>query len=128
MELVQDLFMVTGSRYWNDEFLLFNKLLEHCESYDTMMNGACPTGADHISYLMWKTLWGFPVELFPADWGKYGRKAAFLRNSAMVERKPKFCLAFLLNGYENKGTNMTINLAEKAGIPVIKTWGDKIIN
>lgn len=42
----------------------------------------------------WARSVGLPVEVFAADWDRYGRRAGPLRNSAMAESKPQFCIAF----------------------------------
>jgi hypothetical protein len=49
---------------------------------------------------------------FPADWGKYGKRAGYLRNVQIVD-ECDLLIAFW-DG-ESKGTKHSIDLAEKAG-------------
>lgn len=119
------IFMVTGSRYWTDIDTVLNALLVNCEAGDTMLNGACPTGADEVSDRIWTKIFDFPIKKFPADWARFGKRASFIRNSDMVKHRPAFCLAFPLKGYENRGTKMTMELAKKSGIPVIEIPGER---
>lgn len=62
---------------------------------------------------------GYQVELFPADWKRYGKKAAYIRNKAMAERG-KALVAFW-DGI-SKGTKMMIDLAEEYGLLVRKKF------
>ena len=58
------------------------------------------------------------IEAFPADWDRYGKRAGYIRNQQMLdEGKPDIVLAFRSEG-ESKGTDMMIDLARKAGVPV----------
>jgi YspA, cpYpsA-related SLOG family len=111
--------LVTGSRDWTDVGTIFVALTEHARPGDTLVSGACPTGADWIAEDIWRELgWG-PIERHPADWEKYGKRAGFLRNQRMVDLGATVCLAFIRNG--SKGASMTARLAQEAGIPV-KRW------
>lgn len=82
-----------------------------------MINGDCPKGADAICKLWWKT-WRLPLELYPANWEKYGKRAGFVRNKQMVDLEPDVCLAFIKDG--SKGASMTAKLAEDAGIRTVR--------
>jgi hypothetical protein len=61
---------------------------------------------------------GLEIEVYPAEWKIYGKRAGFLRNSQMVNLEPRadICLAFIYN--DSRGATMCADLAEKAGIPV----------
>lgn len=125
--------LVTGSRDWTDRETVYRAIVQlqeqHAErGYDgqgnfvdwlvdgwVIVHGACPTGADAIADDFATTSW-MAVERHPADWKKYGRRAGFLRNAEMVELGADICLAFQRN--KSKGTQHTIDLARKAGIPV----------
>jgi hypothetical protein len=90
--------LVTGSRTWSDRQAILNALREHASQPGlVVVHGACPKGADALADELARE-YGVQVERHPADWGTHGR-------------------AFIHNG--SKGSTMTADLAEKAGIP---TW------
>jgi hypothetical protein len=73
-------------------------------------------GADRMSK-WWAEAYDIEIEEYPAEWGKHGRKAGYLRNVRMLEQgKPDLVVAFP----GGKGTAMMIELAEKAGVEVRK--------
>lgn len=81
----------------------------------TIIHGAA-RGADSLAG-RWAEEHGVPVEVYPADWDKYGKRAGYIRNVQMLnEGKPDVVLA--MPG--GKGTEMMVMLAEKAGVEVIK--------
>lgn len=58
---------------------------------------------------------GLTVEIYPADWARYGRRAGYVRNKIMVDKADKV-VAFW-DG-KSKGTKHTIDLARKASKPL----------
>lgn len=109
--------LVTGSRDWTNSEAVYRALAEQTgfEHNVTLLSGHCPTGADAFAERYAK-LKGWEIELHPADWDKYGKRAGPLRNQAMVDRKPDLVLAFILNG--SKGASGTVAMARKAGLRV----------
>lgn len=52
---------------------------------------------------------------FPANWGRYGKKAGYLRNKQMLEEgKPDLVVAFP----GGRGTSMMVKLSQDAKVPV----------
>ena len=55
------------------------------------------------------------LDVYPADWERYGLSAGYRRNRQMLEEgKPDLVVAFP----GGKGTNMMVDIARKAGVPV----------
>lgn len=108
--------LVTGSRDWEDFGMIWSALNKVAEPFSTLVSGACPTGADRMAEEWAECQPDVTVELHPAEWEKYGRRAGFIRNDEMVKLGADVCLAFIRNG--SKGASMTARIAEAAGIPV----------
>lgn len=58
---------------------------------------------------------GLPVQVFPADWDRLGKRAGFVRNIEMIEECD--LVVAVWNGI-SKGTKHTIDYATKRGRPV----------
>jgi hypothetical protein len=119
--------LVTSSRTWNREDVIWGAL-DHlargafAAGYDrvVLVHGMCERGGDaHADawYLSRRAadmaLW---VERHPANWSEHGKKAAYIRNLAMVQLGADVCLAAIRD--ESKGATMCAELAERAGIHV----------
>lgn len=131
--------LITGSRDWEDDDTIYEALenwdaMRRSDQIFTLVSGACPTGADSMCEVHAEGF-GWDIERHPADWthcdatcnpshrktrnGKsYCPKAGFTRNAQMVNSGVDVCLAFIRN--RSKGATHTADLAEKAGIKVIR--------
>lgn len=114
--------LITGSRAWPAEAIpeitqLLGQTVNQYKKDDiTIIHGACPHGVDAmVDWIAWH--WGLTVERHPADWSTHGRKAGFVRNTAMVESGVDICLAFVYN--KSSGASMTVDLCRRRKIPVI---------
>jgi hypothetical protein len=105
--------LVCGSRDWGDGLAIYRRLCDLPGGSVVVHGGA--RGADATAGKAADIL-GYDVEVFPADWDRYGKRAGFLRNVAMLETGPGLVLAFQSNN--SRGTQHTINEARKRGIPV----------
>lgn len=130
---------VTGSRDWPWDqrlkvFQMLNRAALNASSV-TLMQGCCPVGTDipgslykgvdglselHGRLLNWEVL-NFPPD--PSTGLSRPRQFA-ARNQQMVDRQPDKVLAFYLRGAENKGTDMTVRMAEKKGLWVLRYYSD----
>jgi len=135
--------LITGSRDWLDADVIHAALkqvwAELCPPYrddhgvytravPTLVEGACPTGADLIAYTFaCRAGWG--TERHPADWRLHDvtcprwhanemrcHRAGYRRNAAMVKLGADICLAFIKDA--SPGATHTATLAARAGIPV----------
>lgn len=118
--------VVCGSRTWEDEKIVHGVLSGFIDAADyhplwddefQVAHGAAK-GADAFAG-NWAQRYADVEEVrFPADWEKHGKKAGFLRNQQMIEEfQPNVVLAFS-EWPITKGTQHTVDLAKKAGIPV----------
>lgn len=119
--------LVTGSRNWTDQEAVFTALLDQWEKSGgemVVIHGGA-RGADQIAH-GWATTtpdeMGVSVEVHPADWGRHGKAAGFIRNQQMVDAGADVCLAFPLG--KSPGTRHCMKAAERAGIPVIN-YGER---
>lgn len=109
--------LVTGSREWSDPNAARKMIADRLFDLpvDSVVVHGAARGADRFAHQEAQKL-GLLVEPHPADWERYGKSAGFRRNAEMVSLGADICLAFW-NGKSN-GTKHTIELAQKAGIPV----------
>lgn len=110
--------LVCGSRHFNDYYKLCNEMdslnLDEHQPITIIEGGA--RGADTLAGKYAEEC-GWELEVYPADWKTYGRRAGPIRNSQMLkEGKPDLVVAF--RAPNSRGTQNMINQAEKAGIPV----------
>lgn len=94
-------------------------LLNPPEKSDVVFISGMAKGADQIPLKMVEDdpEWGGCLK-FPADWGKYGRRAGTLRNIQMLEEgKPDLVFAFPTES--SRGTWHMIRIAEQAGVDVL---------
>lgn len=120
---------ITGSRDFTDLSIVHDAIVE--QMIEPFKNGEQVTvvhggakGADKLSgSAVFDYSW-VDVEVHPANWDRYGKSAGYRRNAEMIALNPDVVLAFKKRGSGNKGTQHTIDLATKAGIPVIEYWED----
>lgn len=108
--------LVCGGRDFDDSRLMYRVLdALYLDRDSTLIHGDA-RGADRMAQ-RWaeeRALW---IESYPADWESHGKAAGFIRNQQMLdEGKPDLVVAFP----GGKGTAMMVELASKAGVPVIQ--------
>lgn len=118
--------LITGSRNWGDWNTIAEELSNLPAGSNTLISGACPTGADRMAEQVAEIL-GWQIERHPADWKTHGKRAGFLRNAEMVASGADLCLAFIQpcnkiscpDGpapHDSHGAAQTVKLATEAGI------------
>lgn len=107
--------LVCGSRDWEDEDEIADVLADLIAGAPVTIVHGGARGADYIAGKI-AEFYGYAVEVFPADWERYGKRAGFIRNVAMLDTRPDRVVAFQRNG--SRGTQHTIDEARKRGIPV----------
>lgn len=115
--------LITGSRTWNNRDLIAYQIgrfvgWEEAEGGEvTIVHGGCPSGADFIADQIAR-LAGLKVEVHPADWNRYGKRAGFIRNDEMVKAGANVVLAFIRDN--SKGATMCADLAERERLTVYR--------
>lgn len=87
--------IVTGSRYYANQALVFNELNALAAKHGrlTVIEGGA-TGADALARL-WAKSYGHELVTMPADWNAHGNHAGNVRNEMMIVLgKPDLVLAF----------------------------------
>ena len=103
--------IVAGSRSFTDFTYLQNSLAQL--NITTIISGGA-IGADKLGEYYAKK-YSIPLEVFPAEWDKYGKSAGYLRNQQMAKHAQ--ALAAFWDG-KSKGTQHMINIARIAGLRV----------
>jgi hypothetical protein len=107
--------LVTGGRGFSNRTLLFASLDSlHADHAFTMIIHGGASGADRLAG-EWAASRGIPVEVYPADWQKYGRAAGPIRNQRMIDRKPDMVVAFP----GGRGTADMVRRVRQTGIGLV---------
>ena len=105
--------LITGSRNWPDDETIDDAIAAYADDTTFIMGDA--SGADTLARKAAIRM-GFAVEMFKANWKRYGRRAGPDRNQRMVNSGVDKCLAFPEAG--SKGTWDCVRRAADAGIPI----------
>lgn len=110
--------VIAGSRNFNDYEMFANIVGEFLkpirEEYELIiLSGHC-LGTDLMGERYAKEN-GFEVEIYPAEWKKYGRSAGPKRNKQMADVAD---LAIAFPSVNGKGTQSMIKYAKQKGIPI----------
>lgn len=108
--------LICGSRSYSDRRRIRNELLvlrDELGDFVVLQGGA--RGADSIAADCARAL-GLDVVTVPADWARYGRRAGWVRNVAMLKMNPVRVVAFW-DGV-SRGTLHTITAARKRAVRV----------
>lgn len=114
--------LVSGYRYFNHEPTIEKEILEILSSTPlkekhTIIHGGC-SGVDQVADKIARKH-GWSVEVYPAQWKKYGKQAGPLRNLQMVkEAKPEMAILFI--SPESKGTKNMLTIIEEYNIAHVK--------
>ena len=116
--------IIAGSRDFNNYSLMCNSLdeigvhlintIDPIEIVSGHARGADILGERFAKYFH------YPIKIFPADWGKYGRAAGPIRNEQMAryaaEADRGILVAFPIG--ESRGTRDMIDVAKQYGLEV----------
>ena len=105
--------VIAGTRGCEDIRLLFAAVAS-CGWFPTTVLSGCARGADRLGE-RWAAMFRVPVERFPADWQRDGRRAGVFRNRQMASRAD--ALIALWDG-KSPGTEHMIHAAHQEGLCV----------
>ena len=113
-KLFVDTITVTGSRTITDKEFIFkcldDFLLQHnLLGKNLMLNSGHAKGVDQIAE-EWAKERGVLIQLFPANWEKFGKAAGMIRNKDMVDNAEYVC--GIWNG-ESRGTKGALDYAKE---------------
>ena len=105
--------IIAGSRSITD-YQYFLKIMSAAPWNPTMVLSGMAKGVDTMGE-QWARENNIPLEFYPADWDKYGKRAGYLRNEEMA--KYADALIAIWDG-ESKGTKHMIDIAKKKGLKI----------
>lgn len=108
---------IVGSRHYNDKTKFNTTVTSFIEEHgvpDVIISGGAQ-GADALAETYAREH-SIPVEVYHADWSKYGKRAGPIRNSQIV-KAATHVIAFPLS--DSVGTYDTITKATKDGLYVM---------
>ena len=115
--------LVCGDRNWTNKKAIRRELKRFGDNYIPQIGGfvvihGAAKGADTIAGEVAKEL-GYKVQVFLAQWARYGKGAGPVRNLKMLKKgKPDQVLAFHENITMSRGTKHMIELAKSESVPV----------
>jgi len=105
--------IIAGSRDITD-YEYFCKVMKQMKFTPTVILSGGARGVDSMGE-RWANENGIPIERYPADWNKYGKRAGYIRNKEMVDHAK--VLIALWDG-QSPGTKNTIDLAKMKNLKV----------
>lgn len=112
--------LICGSRHFNDYDKLKKEVLNALpvgDYIDARVISGHARGADTLGERLAEDM-GWGLDIFPADWETYGKRAGPIRNAQMLrEGKPDVVIAF--RAPNSRGTQNMIDQARKKNIEVI---------
>ena len=113
---------IVGSLHFNDYSRFSNILEDFIKIHGkptTIISGGC-SGADKLAE-RWAQEHSILINIYYAEWGKYGKAAGLKRNVKIIEQSD-YLIAF--PSRTGKGTQHSISLATRKGIPLIISYVD----
>jgi hypothetical protein len=107
--------LVCGDRHWTNRISIAKRLKQLPANTLILHGGA--RGADMLAGEE-ATKLGLKVEVFPAEWEKYGQAAGPVRNVKMLDMNPHLVIAFHSDLAKSRGTAHTVREARKRQIRV----------
>lgn len=108
--------LICGDRNWSNRAVIERELRAVLGRRPTIITGGC-RGADAIATELARQL-GLIVEVYPAEWGLYGRAAGPIRNEKMLNSGVDEVWAFHDDIVNSLGTKDMVHRAQSDDVPV----------
>lgn len=111
--------VITGSRHITNLskiHLYLDELLKKYGKPEVFIHGDC-VGVDIIGG-HWANINDIPVEKYPAEWSKYGKKAGPIRNQHMASLVSEQDLCIGIWNGKSRGTQHMLMTCESKGVPI----------
>jgi len=116
--------IIAGSRSCDDIKHIENAIRNSGFNVTEVISGTA-NGADKLGE-QWATLNWIPIQRFPADWEKHGKRAGYIRNDRMANFADQVIVIW--DG-RSKGSESMINIAKRKGLPIyVHNFKPKMIN
>jgi YspA, cpYpsA-related SLOG family len=115
--------IIAGSRNITDYNLLKQVIIESGFNISVVISGNA-MGTDFLGEKYAKEF-NIPLELYPADWNRYGRSAGPIRNGEMAEKAEAL---IALNFNNSKGTSNMISQAKSKNLKIYVAEVEQIDN
>lgn len=106
--------LICGDRNWNNSDTI-RKFMRYINSESIIIYGGC-RGVDQMARTIVSKEFSIEVQVFLAEWERFGRVAGILRNIRMLKQEPDLVVGFHNDIKSSKGTKDMLNRAVKAGI------------
>jgi hypothetical protein len=117
--------LICGDRNWTDRRSIESYLSGYSPELTTVIHGGA-SGADSIAGEIAENL-SMGVEVFPADWHRYGRAAGPIRNRQMLDAHVDLVVWFHLDIESSKGTKNMVAQARQTGIQTIDGMDGEVL-
>ncbi len=109
--------IIAGSRGVTDYEVVKNAMAcaNHAGIYPTTILSGNARGADILGEC-WAANHHIPVEIYPAEWNKYGKGAGFKRNALMASKAQALVALW---DEQSRGTGHMIDMANALGLKVV---------
>ncbi|KKN86896.1 hypothetical protein LCGC14_0264590 [marine sediment metagenome] len=106
--------LICGDRNWTDREAIW-EYLDSIPAGSVIIEGDA-RGADRIAGDIAAEM-GFEVEVYPAQWDRYGRAAGPIRNTQMLDEGKPVIVVYCHDDLDNsKGTKNMVTQATKLGL------------
>lgn len=122
LQVIEMRVLICGDRRWSN-IKIIDDYVKSLPKDTVIIEGNC-SGADSMAGFIAKKC-GLIVEVYPANWDKYGKSAGPIRNREMLNKgKPDLVVAFHDDIDKSKGTKNMVSLAREKRLQIENRTSD----